>query len=100
MKTVCINNKNKPNEIPNSMWVVEGREYTIIDVAWMETQNKWGVLIAEIDLRPFYPWKYFAYDRFALTADDISRFIAKKKEEEQAKKTEKVKVEELEEEYA
>jgi hypothetical protein len=70
MKVICINDKNKPNEIPSSHWVKEGKEYTVVWAARLDIQGIWGVKLAEIDLSAFVPWTFFNSDRF-IPLDDL-----------------------------
>ena len=44
MKILCIDDKNRPDEIPIEKWVVEGREYTPFDslsgaMGWCERRE-------------------------------------------------------------
>jgi hypothetical protein len=65
MKLVCINDSNRPNEIPKSHWVKKDEIYTVLHVAKLHAQGGiFGVQIEEIDLTPFAPITYFAADRF------------------------------------
>jgi len=42
MKVICINDSDRPNEIPTSKWVVKDKIYTIDKVMKMRMQN--GIL--------------------------------------------------------
>lgn len=87
MKVECIDDNNRPNDIPSSKWVVKGKEYTVIKAAKLPMQNGLlGFQLAEIDLRDCVPYLYFAANRF------------KEKEPLPEKKEEKVEEEELVEE--
>ena len=39
MKVVCIDDKNKPLDIPNHKWIKEKQTYTISKVVRMKLQN-------------------------------------------------------------
>ena len=66
-KVICINDTNKPNEIPNSQWVKKGSIYTVTKISKMNIQN--GILgfeLAEINLDGCAPYKYYAAERFGV----------------------------------
>lgn len=76
MRVYCINNKNKPNEIPQSKWdlLKEGEEYTVIEV--MKCNAQGGILgfkLEEINIDDCLPYKYFAAYRFALPKEIITK---------------------------
>lgn len=71
-KCICISNKNKPNEIPQSKWdlLIEGNEYTPIKYTKCNAQGGIiGVQIEEIDLSDCQPYIYFDIKRFAFPVD-------------------------------
>ena len=68
-KVKCINNSNRPSDIPLSSWVEKDNFYTVINAF----HGFGGVLIyqlEEIDLTPFPPFKGFDASRF-VEEDDI-----------------------------
>ena len=73
---ICINDKNKPKEIPEHKWVKEGEEYTIIFAIVVLPQRKIGFQLEEIMLdESCHPYEYFLAERFALRQEDIERLI-------------------------
>lgn len=73
MKTViCINDKNRPKQIPADKWIKEGESYTVVSVTLMNVQrNKLGLKLAEIELgQSCFPYEYFDADRFAVPAEE------------------------------
>jgi len=51
MKAICIDDKNRPNNVPQHEWIVEGETYTITKIVRMGLQdNKFGVLLKEVQL--------------------------------------------------
>ena len=85
MKVICINDKNRPNEIPTSKWVKEKVEYNVIKADYMNMQNKiLGYQLAEIDLSDCVPYLYFAASRFAILQPDeeTERVVEEELEEE------------------
>lgn len=69
MKVTCINDSNRPKQIPPEKWIVKGQTYTVISTTLMNIQrNKVGVKLAEIELgQSCFPYEYFDADRFAIT---------------------------------
>lgn len=66
-KVICINDSNKPNEIPNSQWVKKGSIYTVTKVSRMLIQG--GIIgfeLAEINLDGCAPYKYYSAERFGI----------------------------------
>jgi hypothetical protein len=65
MKVICINDKNRPNEVPESHWVKEGKIYTVLRTCKLNIQGgKVGFELEEINLKPFSPYEYFDSGRF------------------------------------
>lgn len=69
MKVTCINDSNRPKQIPPEKWIVKGQTYTVVSTTLMNIQrNKVGVKLAEIELgQSCFPYEYFDADRFAIT---------------------------------
>ena len=64
-EVICINDKDRPNEIPLSKWVKKGKTYTVIRFAKMAIQGGYGVQLQEIDLSDCRPYDFFGAHRFA-----------------------------------
>lgn len=65
MTVICINDSNRPNEIPLSKWIKKGNEYTIIDIIKCNIQGgKRALVLEEIDLSGCEPYKGFDESRF------------------------------------
>jgi hypothetical protein len=73
MKVTCINDANRPNEIPSTRWVKKGRIYTVTRVKKLNIQNTYGFELQEIDLKPFSPYEYFEASRFGRPTEEPSR---------------------------
>lgn len=71
MKVICINDKNRPKEIPPEKWIEEGKVYTVLFATTLSIQlNKVGYMLAEIDLdHTCFPYHYFDSERFSLDTD-------------------------------
>ena len=73
---ICIDDKGKPGDFPNSKWIKEKQEYHIIDVINVLPQNELGVTLAEITLdATCYPSKFFLAKRFGFTEENYKKLI-------------------------
>lgn len=67
MTVLCINDANRPNEIPANKWIKKGQEYTPLNVIKCNSQGgELGYVLAEIDLTGCEPYKCFSVRRFAI----------------------------------
>lgn len=68
MKVVCINDRNRPKQIPPEKWIKKDEIYTVIATTMMNIQrNKVGLKLAEIELgQSCFPYEYFDAERFAI----------------------------------
>lgn len=71
---LCIDNKNKPEEIPDSQWIQEGFKYHIIHVYYYPHQGLQGVELLEVKLKT-PPFKSYKLSRFAFTEEGIKQLI-------------------------
>jgi hypothetical protein len=70
-KVVCINNKNKPVEIPAMFWLEKDEMYTVVSVQKMAKQpGKFGFVLAELPLPENCPYDSFLSERFRLATED------------------------------
>jgi len=66
MKVTCINDSNRPNEIPESRWVKKGVEYTVVQVDKLNAQGGlYGYKLAELNIDDLAPYQYFDSNRFS-----------------------------------
>lgn len=87
MRVKCINDKNKPSQIPLNEWIKEGEIYTIIEVVKLALQNnKLGVLLKEVQISS----KYFPYEYY-----DLTRFIPYLEDELEEVNVESLELEEV-----
>lgn len=69
-KVICINDANKPNDIPSSQWIKKGVIYTVTQVAKLNMQQgKLGYKLAEVNLDGCAPYLYYAAERFGIIID-------------------------------
>lgn len=77
VECLCIDDSNRPKEIPVEKWPKKGELYNIIYTVTVLPQNKIGVTLSEIELTDKeLPYEYFLLHRFAVKLDDISKLIA------------------------
>lgn len=70
-KVICINDAERPNEIPASKWIKKGEIYTVLEVAKMRVQG--GILgfkLYERNIDDCFPYQYFTATRFAVPTQD------------------------------
>ncbi len=74
IECICINDKNRPDEIPAEKWVEEGEIYTILFAIVVLPQRRLGLQLVEIDLdESCAPYEYFLAERFAFQIEDLAR---------------------------
>jgi hypothetical protein len=84
MQVECINDGNKPKQVPTEKWIVKGQIYTVIATTQMNLQrNKIGLKLKEIELdQSCFPYEYFDADRFKMV--QVQNTLAKQEFEELA----------------
>jgi len=82
MLVECINDGNRPKQVPAEKWIVKGQRYTVIATTQMNLQrNKIGLKLKEIDLdHSCFPYEYFDADRFKIVQPET--VVAKQENEE------------------
>ena len=76
IKCICINDNDKPKEIPQEKWIKKGNNYHIIWILKMVNQNNiQGVQLAEISLDNYLPYEAFKMSRFAINSKDLEKLI-------------------------
>lgn len=72
IECVCINDKQRPKEIPVEKWVKEGEKYHIIYTVWSIPSKTLGVHLEEIALDDCcLPYEYFSAERFGFTQENL-----------------------------
>jgi hypothetical protein len=72
IQCACINDKERPNEIPEGKWLKKGQIYTVIFAIVVLPQRELGLQLDEIDLdESCAPYEYFLANRFAFLKDDL-----------------------------
>jgi hypothetical protein len=76
IECICIDDKNKPKEIPESKWVKEGDTYNVIFTLTVLPQKELAFHLAEIELTDAeLPYEYFLAKRFAFTEENLYKLI-------------------------
>ena len=76
IECICIDDTNKPKEIPQNKWVVKDSKYTITHIFKHPNQNNiQGVELAEVDISKCKPYETFRLSRFAISIDDMEKFM-------------------------
>jgi hypothetical protein len=67
MRVLCINDQNKPAQIPQEQWVKAGKQYTVTQIIALPLQpGKTGFLLKEVSLSPeCFPYEFYSSERFA-----------------------------------
>lgn len=76
VRVICINDKNRPLEVPANKWPKEGNEYHI---TWIYNQmlqkGILGVELAEFDISDCTPYNCYNLKRFAINKEDFELFV-------------------------
>jgi len=76
VECICIDDSNRPKEIPANKWVKKDNEYNIIFTITVLPQKELGVVLAEIELTDKeLPYEYFLAKRFAFTEEALKKLI-------------------------
>jgi len=69
-KAICVDDKNRPAEIPITNWLVEGQPYTIINARQLPN-GETGFIVEEIPLgEETFPYFYLSSSRFGIPMTD------------------------------
>jgi hypothetical protein len=98
-KALCINDADKPADIPLSKWIKKNKLYTVIKVERMLVQGgRIGFYLAEVSLEGCFPYTAYAATRFAIILNnkviaeiELNELLKEAIEEE---KNEEIKIEE------
>jgi hypothetical protein len=76
IKCLCIDDSNKPNQIPKDKWVEKGKEYTILFSMTVLPQKQLAFQLNEIDLDDSCsPYTWFLANRFSFRREDLEALI-------------------------
>lgn len=73
MKAICIDDENKPPEIPDEEWIEAGVVYTVKSIVRLGFEvGKYGVLLKEVELSSkSMPYESYDAERFIIFPFDI-----------------------------
>ena len=84
-EVICIDNSNKPNDIPLSKWLIKGKKYTVVKVAKLLIQGGMvGFKLEELNIDEYFPYQFFAANRFGIPINqefDVEEMLNKILEE-------------------
>jgi hypothetical protein len=76
IKCLCVNDGNKPNQIPEEKWIKKGTEYTLLFSMTVLPQKQLAFQLEEIDLDDSCsPYTWFLASRFAFREEDLAKLI-------------------------
>jgi hypothetical protein len=76
IECICIDEKNKPKEIPESKWIKEGEKYHITYTCFVLPQNELAFLLYEVELTDNeLPYEYYLAKRFGITQDNVPKLL-------------------------
>lgn len=74
VECICVNDKNRPKEIPLRKWIKNGEKYTVVFALTVLPQKQLAFHLAEIELdETCHPFEYFLSTRFAFTQEGIKQ---------------------------
>ena len=75
IKAICIDDKNRPKEIPAEKWVKEGTIYNIKHVYYMVNQGIQGCDLWEFNIKDCKPYDCFRLSRFGIDIRDVGKLM-------------------------
>ena len=76
IKCLCVNDDNKPNQIPQEKWLEKGKEYTLAFTMTVLPQKQLAFQVEEIDLDDSCsPYTWFLANRFTFREEDLQKLI-------------------------
>jgi hypothetical protein len=76
VQCICVNDKNRPKEIPAKKWLKAGEPYTVIYTVTVLPQKQLAFHLEEIELdETCAPYEYFLANRFAFTEENLQKLI-------------------------
>lgn len=73
IECVCIDDSNKPNDIPLKSWVKKGEIYHVTHIYNKVVQGISAVELKEFDLTKYGPYDSFSLGRFAFKESDLPK---------------------------
>ena len=78
IRSICIDDKNKPSVISDKLWIKEKQQYTIEYIYRSLNPNSFDELMVELKEVKMddscLPYQYYSLKRFAIHLDDVEEF--------------------------
>lgn len=76
IKCLCIDDSNRPVEIPVELWVIKGNEYHIAHIYFHHVQFISGVELHELELTDeCFPYESYKLSRFAFSEQGLLELV-------------------------
>ena len=76
VKVLCIDDSNKPKEIPSNLWIKKDQEYHITHIYYHYQQKKSGYELSEIFLDDScFPYVSFDSNRFRVPQEELEKLF-------------------------
>ena len=76
VECICLNDANKPAEIPQLKWIKKGNTYNVLYTVVVLPQRQLGFQLHEIELTENeMPYEYFLAHRFGFTQENLLKLI-------------------------
>lgn len=76
IRCICLNDSNKPLEIPSNKWLKKDKEYHITHIYYHPQQKVQGFELSEIFLDDScFPYVSFSANRFGIYKEDMEKFM-------------------------
>jgi len=76
-RVICLDDTNRPKEVPANRWVKKDSFYTITHIYYHKKQKISGVELAEVELdESCQTYISFALKRFGILVEDLEKFKA------------------------
>lgn len=72
-KCICLNDKNKPNDIQNKNWIKKGQEYTVVALKRSVITNEMFLVLEEVQPDP--PYGGYKIERFAFDMETLLKLF-------------------------
>ena len=80
-KVICVDNENRPKEIPLNIWLKKDQEYHVTHIYYHYQQKKQGFELSEIFLDDnCFPFVSFDSSRFRVPQEEIKKLFQMLKE--------------------
>ncbi len=76
IECICLDDNNKPNEIPNNLWIKKDVIYHITHIFFHDFQSLQGCELNELQLtEECYPYESYKLSRFGFTMENFMKLV-------------------------